>query len=271
MPAASGTPPPTIAMPGTIPLSMLPTCIDPPLPRQQPVDGAEELEQQLLDRQPLGQGMAVSAEGGSDEVLRLQRRADAHGRRLLALALVDRPGHRALEEQELHPVLELADQHHPPVEIHQERAVVGSRIVPRRRPAPRRRPRLPVAREERAATARILLDRSSGGLRLRGGCQPGGPRDDPGRAGDRPDRVGGDARRARRPAPTTDRSRRPRRHRTSRSAGPWPPRCRPRPRSRGASRRRPTRPPGSPCRSRPPAAARPAGPAGRPRPATSPA
>ena len=107
-------------MPGTMPLSMLPTCIDPPLPRQQPVDGAEELEEQLLGREPLGQRMAVAAEGGGDEVPRLQRRADAHGRRLLALALVDRAGHRALQEQELHPFLELADQDHPPVEVQEK-------------------------------------------------------------------------------------------------------------------------------------------------------
>ena len=37
MPAASGIPPPTMAMPGTIPFLMSPTCIEPPLPRQQPV------------------------------------------------------------------------------------------------------------------------------------------------------------------------------------------------------------------------------------------
>ena len=99
MPAASGMPPPTMAMPGTMPLAMLPTCIDPPLPWQQPVVGAEQLEEQLLDRQPLGQGVAVAAEGGGDEIVRLERRADADGRRLLALALVDRAGHRRLRER----------------------------------------------------------------------------------------------------------------------------------------------------------------------------
>ena len=37
MPAATGMPPATMAMPGSMPLAMLPTCMLPPLPLQQPV------------------------------------------------------------------------------------------------------------------------------------------------------------------------------------------------------------------------------------------
>ncbi|OPZ80260.1 MAG: hypothetical protein BWY76_03409 [bacterium ADurb.Bin429] len=37
MPVATGMPPPTMAMAGTMPFSKSPRCMEPPLPRQQPV------------------------------------------------------------------------------------------------------------------------------------------------------------------------------------------------------------------------------------------
>ena len=55
----------------------------------------------------------------------LERGADAHGRRLLPLALVDRAGHDAFEEEELDALLELPNAHHPFIQPEQERAVVG--------------------------------------------------------------------------------------------------------------------------------------------------
>ena len=75
--------------------------------------GAEQFVQQLLLAQPLGDGVAVAAEGRGDEVVRPQGGADADRRRLLALTLMDGAGHRAFEEQEAHPLLELADADHP--------------------------------------------------------------------------------------------------------------------------------------------------------------
>ncbi len=116
MPAASGTPPPTMAIPGTIPLLMFPTCIEPPLPRQQPVTAPIKLEEQLFDCQPLGQRMAVAAERRRDEIARLEGRAHAHGGGLLPLALMNRAGHRPFQEQELDAVLELANRDHLLVE-----------------------------------------------------------------------------------------------------------------------------------------------------------
>jgi hypothetical protein len=47
-----------------------------------------------------------------------------HGAGLLALVLVDRAGHGALEEEHLHPVLELPDQHHLPVQAEQPARIV---------------------------------------------------------------------------------------------------------------------------------------------------
>ena len=54
-----------------------------------------------------------------------QRGADADRRRLLALALMDRAGHRALQEQELHPFLELADADHALEQLEPEAVVAG--------------------------------------------------------------------------------------------------------------------------------------------------
>ena len=82
--------------------------------------GTEELEEQFLDREPPGQGMAVAAKGRGDEISFLDRRADADGRGLLALALVNRAGHGSFEEEELDPLLELADQDHAPIETEEE-------------------------------------------------------------------------------------------------------------------------------------------------------
>ena len=94
---------------------------------------AKELEEQLLGRESFRQRVAMPSKGGGDEVTRLEGRAHAHGRRLLALALVDRSGHGPLQEQELHPLLKLANHDHPPVKVEEEVAcVIGSRLRPRR-------------------------------------------------------------------------------------------------------------------------------------------
>ena len=95
-----------------------------PLPRQQPVLAPKSSKSKALGREPLGESVAVAPKRGGDKVGRLERRANAHGRRLLSLALVNRAGHRSLEEQELHPVLELADQDHPPVQFEEKVARV---------------------------------------------------------------------------------------------------------------------------------------------------
>ena len=75
--------------------------------------GAEQLVEQFLLGQSLGEGVPVATEGRGDEVVRSQRGADPDRRRFLALALVNRAGHRALEEKEAHAFLELADADHP--------------------------------------------------------------------------------------------------------------------------------------------------------------
>ena len=126
MPAASGMPPADDRDARHHPLVHVADVHRPALALAAAGRRAEELEEQLLDRQPLGQRMAVAAEGRGDEVALLERRADADGRGLLALALVDRAGHRAFQEQELHPLLELADQDHPLVEAEQEGASLES-------------------------------------------------------------------------------------------------------------------------------------------------
>ena len=82
--------------------------------------GAEQLVEQFLHRQALGQGVAVSAEGRGDEVVGPQCGAHAHGGRLLPLALVDRAGHDPFQEQELDAVLELPDRRHPLIEAEEE-------------------------------------------------------------------------------------------------------------------------------------------------------
>ena len=165
---------------------MLPTCIDPPLPRQQPVTAPKSSNSSSSAREPLGQRMAMSPEGGRDEIPLLQRRTNAHGRRLLALALVDRPGHRPLEEQELHPLLELANHDHPPVEFHQEFARVFRRYGLRCRHCGGRPPGLPIPREERTAIAARLRRESR--PRLTGSRQFRTAGSDPRRTGDRPTR-----------------------------------------------------------------------------------
>ena len=58
--------------------------------------------------------------GAGDHVRRPQRGADARGAGLLPVALVNRAGHDAFEKQVLHPLLELPDQDHPPVEVEEE-------------------------------------------------------------------------------------------------------------------------------------------------------
>ena len=73
----------------------------------------KQLVHHLLDRQALGKGVTVAAKRGGDPVLLLQCKADAHGRRLLALALVDRPGHGSLQEEEFNAIFKFADQNHP--------------------------------------------------------------------------------------------------------------------------------------------------------------
>ena len=105
-----------MAMPGIIPLAMLPTCMLPPLPLQQPVLAPNSSLSNSCTVKPLGQGVAVSAEGGGDEIVLPQRGAHADGGRLLPLALVDRAGHDPFEEEELDALLELANQHHAFVE-----------------------------------------------------------------------------------------------------------------------------------------------------------
>ena len=63
-----------------------------------------------------------------------QCRANAYGRGFLSLALVDRAGHRSLEEQKLDPLLKLSDQDHPPVQIQQKLArVIGLNLRSRGR------------------------------------------------------------------------------------------------------------------------------------------
>ena len=70
--------------------------------------GAEQFVEQFLHAEPLGQGVPVPAERRSDEIVAAEGGADAHGGRLLALALVDRAGHDAFQEEKLDPVFELA-------------------------------------------------------------------------------------------------------------------------------------------------------------------
>lgn len=85
---------------------------------------AEEFVHEFLDREPLRDGVAVAAERGGDEVTGLERRADSHCGGLLALALMDRARHGALEKQELHAILELADEHQAAVQLEQERRIM---------------------------------------------------------------------------------------------------------------------------------------------------
>ena len=118
-------PPPTIAIPGTIPLSMLPTCIDPPLPLQQPVEAPKSSKRSSSTVSPLARAWPWPRKVEVMKSSFPERRADPDGRGLLPLALVDRAGHRPLQEQELHPVLELADQDHPLVETEEEGAIVS--------------------------------------------------------------------------------------------------------------------------------------------------
>ena len=68
--------------------------------------------------------MAVAAKGRGDEIVFVQCSANAGSRRLLALALVDRAGHRAFQEQELHPFLKFADKHHALIQAQKKAAVV---------------------------------------------------------------------------------------------------------------------------------------------------
>ena len=92
---------------------------------------AEQLVEQFLHGQALGQGVPVPAEGGGDEIVLPQGGAHAHGGRLLALALVDRARHDAFEEEELDALLELPNAHHPLVQSEQEiRVRTGSAVRP---------------------------------------------------------------------------------------------------------------------------------------------
>ena len=125
MPAASGMPPATIAMPGTMPLLHVADVHRPALALAAAGRGAEQLVEHLLRRQPLGQRVAVAAERRGDPVIAAERRAYADRRRLLALALVDRAGHRAFEEKELHAFLELANHDHPLEQTQQEVGLVA--------------------------------------------------------------------------------------------------------------------------------------------------
>ena len=127
MPAATGMPPPTMAMPGIMPLAILPTCMLPPLPLQQPVVAPNSSLSSSCMVKPFGQGVSVAAEGRGDEVILPQRGAHADGGRLLALALVDRARHDAFEEEELDALLELPNDHHSLVESQQEVGFVRKR------------------------------------------------------------------------------------------------------------------------------------------------
>ena len=75
-----------------------------------------------------GQIWSVPAEGGGDEIVLPQRGAHAHGGRLLALALVDRARHDALEKEKLDALLELSNPRHSLIKRQQELTVVRHRI-----------------------------------------------------------------------------------------------------------------------------------------------
>ena len=81
---------------------------------------AEQLVEQFLHRQAFGQGVAVSAKGGGDEIILPQRGAHADGGRLLALALVNGARHDAFEKEELDALLELPNDRHSLVQPEEE-------------------------------------------------------------------------------------------------------------------------------------------------------
>src|ERR1051326_2280289 len=70
--------------------------------------------------------MAMPPKSRGNPIVRTQGRADAHRRRLLSLALMDRSRHGALQEQELHPLFEFSDEHHALVKSEQERLFIFS-------------------------------------------------------------------------------------------------------------------------------------------------
>src|SRR5208337_2847907 len=85
---------------------------------------AEKLGHHARHVQSLGDAVPVRTVRGGDDVIRVQRGAHPDGRGLLTLALVDGPRHHTLEEEELHPFLELADEDHSAVQALQPCPVV---------------------------------------------------------------------------------------------------------------------------------------------------
>src|SRR5450756_2365268 len=76
----------------------------------QPFVTCQQFEEEAVERQPLGNGVAMTAMGRGDGVPRRQRThyADRHG--LLAYAQVNEPGNLAVSEQPAEAFLRAADQ-----------------------------------------------------------------------------------------------------------------------------------------------------------------
>ena len=67
-PQASGAPAPRMPLAPIMPLERSAICMEPPLPRQEPVALAVDLGHHLLDVDALGDAMAMAAMGGGDAV-----------------------------------------------------------------------------------------------------------------------------------------------------------------------------------------------------------
>ena len=137
---------PTMATAGTMPLDRSPMCMDPPLPLQQPVTLPNSSAMTLVSRPAPWRGQWPWGRWvDGDHVIRLERGAHPHPAGLLALVLVDGAGHDALEEQELHPLLELPEQHHRAVQAEEPFLLVHQSNSSVRTPA-RAHAKAPVSR-----------------------------------------------------------------------------------------------------------------------------
>ena len=112
LPVAIGMLAPTMALETIAPTEKSARCIWPPLPPTQPVALPQISAVIASQRRALGDQMPDRPVGAVDDVVAPQRRADADGDRFLALALMQRAGHQALQEQVIEVFLVAADEHH---------------------------------------------------------------------------------------------------------------------------------------------------------------
>ncbi len=111
-------------------------CIDPPLPWHEPGRAPEQLGHHRLDRDALGDRVAVAAVGRGDPVGRTQRGARPDGDSLLPDRGVGGAPDAAHLDHQRHERVELADADHAPIEVdgvgrrQRREGLVGQRRVP---------------------------------------------------------------------------------------------------------------------------------------------